>query len=66
MSIIQENRQAIIQFCNEENIEIAGMLPYDETATKAMLAEKTVVEFSDGPLSQEIRTIWEKVENALR
>ena len=63
--INEENTEQIMQFCKDENIEVVGKLAYDETATKAMMVEKTVVEFSDGPLAHSIRAIWEKVERRL-
>jgi len=60
-----ENTERIVEFCSEEGIEIVGQLPYDETATKAMLAEKTVIEYSDGKLAEIITDIWEKVSERL-
>ena len=63
--INEENTENILKFCKAEGIEVVGKIPYDDTATKAMLAEKTVVEYSDGPLAQNIKDIWQKVEAAL-
>jgi len=60
-----ENTQDIIKFCADQGIEVVGKIAYDDTATKAMLAEKTVVEYSDGELAQNIKEIWNKVEAAL-
>lgn len=63
--INEENTEHILEFCKDEGIDVVGKIPYDDTATKAMLVEKTVVEFSDGPLAQTIRATWKKVEEAL-
>ena len=63
--INKRNTEHILEFCKNEGIDVVGKIPYDDTATKAMLAEKTVVEFSDGPMSQIIKAIWKKVEKAL-
>ncbi len=63
--INMENTQSILDFCKVEGIEVVGKLPYDETATKAMIEEKTVVEFSDGDLARSVKDIWRKVEKAL-
>jgi len=60
-----ENTERIMEFCQAEGIEVAGKLPYDENATQAMMAGKTVIEFSDGVLSGNIRDIWKKIEKAL-
>ncbi len=61
----EENSAEITHFCKEEGIEIVGRLAYDDTATKAMMEEKTVVEFSDGEMSLELKEIWKKVEGSL-
>ncbi len=63
--INEENTEHILEFCKDEGIDVVGKIPYDDTATKAMLVEKTVVEFSDGPLAQTIKATWKKVEEAL-
>ena len=63
--INEENTEHILEFCKDEGIDVVGKIPYDDTATKAMLVEKTVVEFSDGPLAQTIKATWKEVEEAL-
>jgi MinD superfamily P-loop ATPase len=60
-----ENTDKIIESCRKRGVEIVGMLPYDGSATEAMMVERTVVEFSDGDLAIGIREIWGKVEKAL-
>lgn len=64
--INSENTGKIEEFCKERGIEIVGRLPYDDTATKAMMEKKTIVEFSDAGLSRGIKDIWRKVEKALQ
>ncbi len=63
--INMKNTEDILDFCKEEGIEVVGKIPYDDTATGAMLVEKTVVEFTNGPLAKTIKKIWEEVEKAL-
>ena len=63
--INEENTKDIEEFCKQEGIPIVGKIPYDDTATQAMMAEKTVVEFSEGPMAEEIKSIWQKVKSAL-
>ncbi|MEW5937269.1 MAG: ATP-binding protein [Candidatus Thermoplasmatota archaeon] len=63
--INEENTEQIMRFCKEENIGVVGKLAYDETATKAMMAEKTVIEYSDGCLAQGIKEIWKRIEEVL-
>ncbi len=62
--INEENTEQIMQFCKEENIEVVGKIPYDDTATDAMVAEKTVIEFSDGSMAKAIQDIWQKIGKA--
>ena len=40
---------------------VIGHIPYDSIVTDAMVQGKTVVEFSDGPLTAEIKKIGEKI-----
>jgi MinD superfamily P-loop ATPase len=42
-----------------------GRIPYDHEVTRSQIARKTVVEASDGPASQAIRTVWAEVQKRL-
>jgi MinD superfamily P-loop ATPase len=59
------NTEQILRFCEAENIEVVGRIAYDDTATKAMIAGKTVIEHSDGPMAKSLKDIWSKVLEAL-
>ena len=48
------------------NVDIVGKIPYDTVVTDAMVAEKSVIEFSDGIVSKNICEIWNKVYERLR
>ena len=50
-------------FCAERNILMAGHIPYDLVMVKSMIQKKTVVEYGEGPVVQEIRNIWHRVES---
>ncbi len=63
--INEENTEQILKFCEQEGIEVVGKISYDDTATDAMIAGKTVVEFSDGEMASSIKYIWNKVMEAL-
>lgn len=43
-----------------------GKIPYDDVATEAMIEEKTVIEYSDSEVSQEINKIWNEIESFLK
>ncbi len=65
-SINDDNTTKIEQYCKENNIPIVGKLPYDTTITKAMIHEQSIIEFSDGILSQDIREMWNKILDELK
>lgn len=61
--------EEIHDFAQREGLEVLGEIPYDPMITKAQLAAKSVVEFSDAsesPASRAIRGIWLRImkENA--
>jgi MinD superfamily P-loop ATPase len=43
-----------------------GRIPYDTAGTHAMVAGKSIVEFSDDKVSNAIKGIWHKVEQTLK
>ena len=54
-----ENTKAIQEFCREEINEVAGLVPFDPTVTKAMVAGSPVVEYApDSPASKAIKSMW--------
>ena len=56
-----EMSEKIKDYCQENNVTFLGKLPYDRVTTKAMIEGKNVIEYSDGPFSQELKTIWNKI-----
>ncbi len=64
--INQSNTEKIQVFCKTNNIEVVGILPYDQEVTKAMVNGKTIVEYSPkSPVSQEITQMWKKITQKL-
>jgi MinD superfamily P-loop ATPase len=61
-----ENTSKIEQYCKKNTIMIVGKLPYDTTITKAMIHEQSIIEFSDGILSQKIREMWNNILEILK
>ena len=55
----------ILEFLKEENITHLASLPYDENFTKAMTECKTIVEFDDGIIKDDINRSWNKIKNIL-
>ena len=62
----EEMSNQIADHCAKNRIELVGRIPYDTAVTHAMVAGKSIVEFSDGRVSDAIEDIWHKVEHLLR
>jgi len=62
----EEISDRIADYCARNHIELVGRIPYDTAVTYAMVAGKSIVEFSDGKVSDAIKEIWHKVEDLLR
>ncbi len=58
-----ENTEEIENFCKSNNIEVVGRIPYDVDFTRAQVAVKSIVEYSDGTASSEIKSMWEKLDS---
>ena len=56
----------IEEFAKRSRIRMLGGIRYDESVTKAQIEGKTVVEFSSGPASEDIRRIWESVKELIK
>jgi MinD superfamily P-loop ATPase len=61
-----ENTEKITKFCQRENIEIMGKIPFDNIFTKAMVEGKTIIEYNDSDLGKRIKNIWEKISARTR
>ncbi len=64
--ISNKNTKEVENYCSEMGIEIAAKIPYDIDFTKAQLEEKSIVEYSHGKASQEIRMMWGKITKNLQ
>lgn len=51
---------------NGWNLQIAGEIAYDSSATKAQIAARSIVEYSNGSLKGQIISLWESVLCALQ
>jgi len=63
--INSENTNKIEDFCKKKKIPVVGKLPYDNVATTAMIEEKSIIEFSNGVLSDKLRGMWDEITNIL-
>lgn len=51
---------------NERNLQIAGKIAYDSAVTKAQIAARSIVEYSNGSLKGQIISLWESVLGVLQ
>lgn len=70
--INEENTQLIENFCAKLGISVIGKLPYNDIVTKAMLQEKTLIEYvksseclNESEFADQICQIWTRVEKIL-
>jgi len=61
-----ENTEKIKKFCEGENIQIVGKIPFDNTFTKAMVEGKTIIDYGDPDLVERIKDIWENISARVR
>ena len=62
----EEISDQIADYCARNHIRLVGHIPYDTAVTRAMVAGKSIVEFSDGKVSDAIKEIWHKIEHFLK
>ena len=62
-----ENTRRISEFCASHSIEMVGKVPFDSLVTKAMVAGKSVVEYSPNSMvSKSIEELWTQTLAHLR
>ena len=65
VDINPKNEKKIEDYCKKKKIKIVGKLPYDNIATSAMIDGKTIIEYSKGNFSNELKSIWGNILNLL-
>jgi len=61
-----ENTGAIKRFCSKIKVDVVGLVPFDPTVTRAMVAGQPVVEYAPhSPASTAINEMWEGVKSHL-
>jgi MinD superfamily P-loop ATPase len=59
--LYQENVRRITEFCQQEGVEILGMIPYDPNVVRALVQGKPVVSYTESAASQQIRKLWDRL-----
>ena len=59
--INEENTDRIVEFCRSNGVEVVGKIPFDTLVTEAMVAGKSIVEYSPkGRVSEAIAELWKR------
>ena len=56
----------IEKYCQEHNVGLIGKIGFDKSVVKAMVDGRTIIEYQDGKVKDEIINIWEKLEKELK
>jgi MinD superfamily P-loop ATPase len=64
--INDENTIAINDYCRENGVEVAAMIPFDNSVTEAMVRGVSVVEYADNRVAGEIRNLWQQISSKLQ
>ena len=64
--INEENTMETERYCSAEGITVAGKIPFDNVVTEALVRGEPVVEYSNGRVSQEIKTLWDGIYETLK
>ena len=60
--INRDNAEKIMNFCNENGIEVIGKIPFNPIVTEAMVNGKTVAEYApESDVAEGIAKMWEKI-----
>ena len=57
-----QQSKSIQKYCQINEIPVVGLIPYDTIFTKAMIKGKSIIEYTDGQISEHIKIMWGKVE----
>jgi len=52
----------IEDFCQEKGISVIGKIAFDRKIVESMVAGKTIVEYTAGPIREELVSIWKKLQ----
>ncbi len=56
----------IEQFCNDRMIDVVGKIPFDENVVRAMVENKTIIEYGKGDAAKAVSAAWNALEDSLQ
>jgi MinD superfamily P-loop ATPase len=63
--INEDNAGRIEDYCREQGIEMAARIPFDNIVTEALVKGRPVVKYSDGPVSRQMKELWQNIAGRL-
>jgi MinD superfamily P-loop ATPase len=60
-----KNSDEIISYCNKNNIQAIGKIPFDDIVPKSIVQNKTIFEVKENVVAEEIRNIWNYIQEIL-
>jgi MinD superfamily P-loop ATPase len=61
----EDNTRQIENYCLNQGVEVAAKIPFDNIVTEALVEKLPVVEYSQGKVTQEIESLWQRISLAL-
>jgi len=59
--INEDNTRRIENYCQNQGVGIAAKIPFDNVVTEAIVQGSPVVEYSQGKVTQEIESLWQRI-----
>jgi len=60
-----EMSEKIEKYCNKNDISLIGKIGFDKSVVEAMVEGKTILEYKDTPVKNEIQEIWDILQKGL-
>ena len=57
--------EEIAAFCAAQGVGLVGRIPYDTVVTEAMVNGRPVTAYVDGPVTEALQALWERVKDHL-
>ena len=61
----EDNTRQIESYCLSQGAEVASKIPFDNVVTEALVQGLPVVEYSQGEVTHEIESLWQRIIQAL-
>lgn len=60
-----ENSDKIAKYCQENNVDLVGKIPFNDIVPKSIVQHKTIFELPESNVSNEIKNIWVNIKKKL-